>query len=153
MELRTSYRTRGGGGAPDEFVGPPLLLRALLRGALTNLQTTRLVIGAVGARHQLAVGARRWKPRLEIVLLRRGVVQLTAHNVDDLVRDVQRLVEGLRVTDEALHLFPARVALARDGDELFNLLKLVHAENTERIATVRANLLTEARGIASQTNR
>lgn len=53
--------------------------------AKANLETTRLVVCAVGARDELTEGAGSWEPRFNVVLLGRSQVERAGHNVDDLV--------------------------------------------------------------------
>mmetsp|Transcript_14824 Transcript_14824/g.64165 ORF Transcript_14824/g.64165 Transcript_14824/m.64165 type:complete len:434 (-) Transcript_14824:246-1547(-) len=129
-----------------------LLLGALLRGATANLKAAGLKVGAVGAGNELAPCLRGRKPRLEIVLLRRGVVQLAGNDVDDLVRDAEALVECLGVANHALHLLPALIAVRAHCDKLLNLLELVHTEDTQGVATVRSSLLAKACGVAREAN-
>ena len=70
-----------------------LAVVALALLAVAHLEPARLVVGAVRARDELAVRLRPREPRFEVVLLRRRVVERAAHNVDDAVRDAERLVE------------------------------------------------------------
>ena len=129
-----------------------LLLRTLLRGAAANLEAAGLEVGAVGAGHELAPRLRGGEPSLEIVLLRRGIVKLAGYDVDDLVGEAEALVERLGVANHALHLLPALVAVGAHRHKLLNLLELVHAEDTQGVATVGSSLLAEAGGVAREAD-
>ena len=120
-----------------------LLLVALLRRAAADLHRARLVVRAVRARHQLAVRAVPGEPALQVVLLRRRVVQRARHDVHHAVRQVQRLVELATVLDHVLVHVPALLRLA--DHELLHLVELVHAEDAPRVLPVRARLLPEVR--------
>ena len=50
-----------------------------------------LVVSAIGARHQLPEGLAGREPCLEVILLRRRIVQLSRHDVDNMVGDLQSL--------------------------------------------------------------
>ena len=123
------------------------------------------------------------EPRFEVVLLRRCVVERAAHNVDDAVRDAERLVELrgggggggvrwevevvvraavaaavaarhlLRVLDHLLLHLPRNVALGARQRELLDLLELVDAEDPQLVAAVRPRLLPEARRVAGVADR
>lgn len=78
-----------------------------------------LVVRAVRAGHKLAVRLQGGEPRLEVVLLGGGVVQLARHDVHDVEREAQGLVEVARDLD---HLLLHRRRLLRRGDaELLDL--------------------------------
>mmetsp|Transcript_13240 Transcript_13240/g.25353 ORF Transcript_13240/g.25353 Transcript_13240/m.25353 type:complete len:498 (-) Transcript_13240:8-1501(-) len=123
------------------------LLRSLLGLPVPHLQPTALIVRAVAARHQLAIGLGRGEPRLEVVLLGGGVVERARDDVHDAVREPQVLIKRLRVGEHLLLHLPGVVPLARGDAELLHLLELVHAENAERVAPVGANLLAEASGV------
>jgi hypothetical protein len=63
--------------------------KALVLALHTNVQSTRLVIGAVRARNQLLVLLVDREPRLEIELASSSIVQSTGHNVDNSVRKAE----------------------------------------------------------------
>lgn len=69
------------------------LFHHLLRLAVTDAQSPGLVVQAIWARHQLPVRARPGKPRFEVELLGRSVIQRARHYVDDAVADAQILRE------------------------------------------------------------
>mmetsp|Transcript_15509 Transcript_15509/g.41924 ORF Transcript_15509/g.41924 Transcript_15509/m.41924 type:complete len:537 (-) Transcript_15509:794-2404(-) len=129
-----------------EHVHVPLLVVALLlRLAEAHLEAARLVVGAIGARDQLAMRLGAGEPRLEVVLLGGGVVEGARDDVDHAVRDAERLVELLAVGEHRVLHRPRLIAVGRRDAKLLNLLKLVDAEDAELVAAVRARLLPEAR--------
>mmetsp|Transcript_4083 Transcript_4083/g.13209 ORF Transcript_4083/g.13209 Transcript_4083/m.13209 type:complete len:255 (+) Transcript_4083:1490-2254(+) len=138
----------GGDQCRVEHVAVLLLAVVGLCLAESHLEAARLVVGAVGAGDELAVRVRAGEPRLEVVLLGRRVVELARDDVDDLVRDAQRLVEVHRGLNHPLLLVPRRPPLGRGDGKLLHLFKLVHAEDAELVAPVRARLLAEAGGVA-----
>jgi len=81
------------------------------------------------------------EPRLEVILLRRCEVQCARDNRHYTVWDPEALIEILRGGNHRIEHLPR---LFRLGDaELFNLLKLMHAEDAPHIAPGRARLLAE----------
>jgi len=62
--------------------------------AAADLHTARLVVGAVGARHELAVVAKAGEPGLEIVLFGSGVIESARDDADDAVRDLELQLGG-----------------------------------------------------------
>eukprot|EP00760_Papus_ankaliazontas_P033449 PhM_4_TR6337/c0_g1_i2/m.52490 len=107
-----------------------------------------LVVGAVGRTHKLTELATGREPRLEVELACSGVVERAGHNVDDLVRQSERIVELLGRGDHLVVHLPRRVVARGAHDELLDLVELMDAENAERVTAVRASLLAEARRVA-----
>jgi hypothetical protein len=69
---------------------PPNTMQTKQRGG-GETQVVYLVVGAVGAGHQLTVHTQRGEPRLQVVLLGGGIVQLTGHDVHHVEGEVQAL--------------------------------------------------------------
>ncbi len=113
-------------------------------GGTSHLESPGLVVGAVGARDELAEAALAREPALDVVLLRCGEVEGARDNVDDLVREADGLEVVLCVLDHLLHHLPGDCALGGGDAKLLNLLELVHAEDASSVAAMRANLLAEA---------
>lgn len=74
---------------------------------------SHLVIRAVGAGHELAVGLQGGEPRLQIQLLRSGVVQLARHDVHHVEGEAQALLDTKTHTLTLSHSI-ARKRNARD---------------------------------------
>lgn len=85
-----------------------------------------LVVKAVGAGYELAVGGGSWEPGFKVVLFGGSIVQLPRHDVDHPVGQAQALVEFLGVGDHLLKHLPGGVAMRAHNRKLLHLLKLVH---------------------------
>ena len=120
----------------------------LLRLAVANAQTPRLIIGAVGAGDELAESARAREPRLQIVLLRRGIIQRPAYNDHDAIGKSEDFVKLLGVADHLLQHLPGLVVAGLGDAELFDFLELMDAKDAAGVAAMRAHLLPEAAGEA-----
>ena len=81
-----------------------------------------------------------WEISLHVVLLGGGVIERARHDGNNTVRDAQRLVVVLRRRDHFLEHLPRLVVVGRGDAELLDLLKLMHAEDAEGVAAVRAHL-------------
>lgn len=77
----------GGAESSVECVDIGLLQVGGLLATEANVKRPRLVVGAVGARHELLVLLLEGEPRLQVVLLGCSVVQCTGNNGHDLVRE------------------------------------------------------------------
>ena len=97
-----------------------LLGVGLALGAVADVERARLVVGAVGARHQLLVLALEGKPGLEVVLLGRRVVERARDDGHDAVGDAERLVEGFRDGDHVVEGAPGVVGFGEE--ELLDLI-------------------------------
>ena len=115
------------------------------------VEVAGLVVQAVGARNQLAVGALARKPGLEVVFAGRGEVEVARDNVDDLIREADRLAEILGGLDHGVEHLPRFGGVAEH--KLLDLLKLVDPEDALGVAAVRPNLLAEALGDAAVLDR
>jgi len=93
--------------------------RALRRIPISNLQFSRLVIRAVGARYKLLVLALEGEPGLEVVLFRCGVVERAGDDGDDAVGELEGFVEFFGRVDHAVEFGPGFVGFAED--KLFDL--------------------------------
>ena len=82
------------------------------------------------------------------ILLGRGVVEGTGHNVDNAVWDSERLVKRFAVPDHFFKHVPRGIVLRRRHAELFDFFELVHAEDSKSVTPVAASFLAEARGEA-----
>lgn len=83
------------------------------------------------------------------ILLGRGVVEGTRHNVDNAVGDSERLVKRFTVPNHFFKHLPRGIVLGRRDAELFDFFELVHAEDSKSVTSVAASFLAEARGEAS----
>ena len=110
--------------------------------SVSGLKSPRLIVSAIRARDELPEGIVTWEPGFQVVLLGCCIVELSRHDIDDLVRQSEALVKQLRSLDHFLELVPRLVGLT--VDELLDLLELVDSEDTPDVSTVRASLLTEA---------
>lgn len=104
-----------------------LLDLRLLLDSEPYLKIPGLVVSAVGARDKLLVLALKGKPCLQVVFLGGSIVQGTRHNRNDLIRQAQRLVEGLRGFDHGVEHLPGLLRFRED--KLLNLLELVDTED------------------------
>lgn len=73
---------------------PPVQARRAFT-VISDSSPSNLVVGAVGARHELSELLVGREPRLQVVLLDSRVVQLAGHDVHDPVGDAEALVELL----------------------------------------------------------
>mmetsp|Transcript_31272 Transcript_31272/g.37217 ORF Transcript_31272/g.37217 Transcript_31272/m.37217 type:complete len:279 (-) Transcript_31272:540-1376(-) len=123
----------------------PLRPSSLLH-TTTSLHTPRLIICTIGARYQFPIRILTREPSLQIILLHRRIVQLTTHNTNDTVRNTKALIKLLRALNHTL-LFRLTLRKVIHGDaKLFNLFKLVHAENTTNVPPGRTGLLPKTGG-------
>lgn len=90
-----------------------------LLGTEANIKRPRLVVGAVGARHELLVLLLEGEPCLQVVLLGGSIVQCARNNGHNLVRESQGLVELLGGSDHILESLPRLVGLGEN--ELLDL--------------------------------
>lgn len=138
------------GGVEHVDVGLGSLASLLTGSTEANLHAAGLEVRAVRARNELAVVTHTREVALNVVLLGSGGVQLSRNDVDDLVREAQRLVELLGNAQKGLVHLPR--LLGRGDDELLNLLELMHTEDTPGITTMSASLLTEASRVTGITD-
>lgn len=75
-------------------------------GAVSNLQITRLVIGAIAAGNKFFVFALKREPRFEIVFLCCCVVERARDDRDDAVWDAEGFVELFGVPDHLVEELP-----------------------------------------------
>lgn len=123
----TAQRARQRTQRRVQHVDVLLVLVRLLRRATANLHRARLVIGAVTARHQLAIRVVAGEPALQVVLLGGSVVQRARNDVDDVVGKSERLVELATVLDHVFVHVPTLLRLA--NHKLLHLVELVNAED------------------------
>jgi hypothetical protein len=109
----------GGTESSVECMDIGLLQVGGLLGTEANVERPRLVVSAVGARHELLVLLLEGEPRFQIVLLSRSIVQRTGNDGHDLVREPQGLVELLGGGHHILESLPRLVGLGQD--ELLDL--------------------------------
>lgn len=105
------------------------------------------VVGTVRARDQLLVLSLVWEPSLQVIFDSGGIVETTRDDVDQTIRDTERLVELARVGDHGVKLGWGSLGLA--DDKLLNLLELVNSEDTPSVPTVRTGLLSETCRVTS----
>lgn len=117
-------------------------------GSDRNLLT---VVGTVAARDQLLVLALHGEPSLEIVLDCSGIVKRSRNDLRDPVRKTQRLIESLRVLQHGLK-HGGRVLGLSDA-ELFDLLELMHSEDTPGVPSVGPGLLSETGRVSGVPER
>lgn len=99
------------------------------------------VVGTVRARDQLLVLSLIREPSLQVIFDSGSIVETTRDDVDQTIRDTERLVELARVGDHGVKLGWGSLGLA--DDKLLNLLELVNSEDTPSVPTVRTGLLSE----------
>ena len=88
---------------------------------------SHLVICAVGAGDQFPVGFGSRKPGFQVVFLGCCIVELARHNVHDLVRELQGLVELHGIGQHLFKGHPRGVVIWGCHEELLHLLKLVYS--------------------------
>lgn len=99
------------------------------------------VVGTVRARDQFLVLSLVREPSLQIIFNSGSVVETARDNVDQTIRDAERLIELARVGDHGVKLGWGSLGFA--DDKLFNFLELVNSEDTPSVPTVRTGLLSE----------
>lgn len=145
------------------YVG--LLQVSRLLDTISDLQSTRLVVKAVGARNKLFVLLLEGEPGFQIVFLGSGVVQCAGNDGHDVVWELQGLVELLGGGHHVLKRLPRILGLGEDkllnlysvrrlennksGNGRPHLLKLVNTEDTPCILSVGASLFTVACAVSS----
>lgn len=114
---------------------------------VAGVQSTGLVISAVGARDKFSPVVVAGEPGFEIVLGSSGIVELSRDDVHNSVRKLKGLIESFRSLDDLLEFVPGFLGFA--VNELLDLLELMDTENTPDITTMRACFLSEASGDTS----
>lgn len=114
---------------------------------VADLKLPRLVIRAVGAGDELFILLLVRKVCFQIVLLRGRIVEGSRNNVDNLVREAEGLVEFFRGRHHLVKVLPAVLSLAQD--ELFDLLELVHTEQTPSVPSMAPRFFAEASAVAA----
>lgn len=125
-----------GSGAEGRVEAVDVLLLRLRLGlcAVADLEGPGLVVGAVGAGHELLVLALEGEPGLEVELLGGGVVERPGYDGDDLVGEAEALVELLGDGDHVVEGVPGLLGVGEE--ELLDLLELVHAVDSPGVPTV-----------------
>src|SRR5581483_3796911 len=112
---------------------------------------SRLVVGRVRGRGELAVALLPGEPAFDVVLLHGGCPEVAGGDVDDAVRDVEPADQLLLDLEQPLVLV-ARGVEGRE-DEHLHLVELVHAEHPARVHARRARLAPEVRRVARVAQR
>lgn len=110
----TAQSALGGTQSRVQGVHVGLLQVGRLLDTETDLQGTRLVVKAVGARHELLVLLLEWEPSLQVVLLGSGVIQCAGNDSRDLVGELQGLVELLGSGHHVLEGLPRILRLGEN---------------------------------------
>mmetsp|Transcript_20278 Transcript_20278/g.45827 ORF Transcript_20278/g.45827 Transcript_20278/m.45827 type:complete len:414 (-) Transcript_20278:381-1622(-) len=121
---------------------------AHLLGPAADAHGPRLEVGAVGRRDQLAVGLLPRKPRLQVVLLDRRVVEPLGADGDDAVGETEGVVKLARVLEHLLLHPHRRLQVILANHELLHLFELVDPEDSADVLARAAGLLAEAGGDA-----
>src|SRR4051812_31100817 len=117
-------------------------LRPAVR-AKTDLQPASLEVGRVRAGGDLAVALLAREPRLDVVLPGGRRTEIAGGNVDDAVREPDRLDELLLDREQPFVLAPRLFRSA--VDEHLDLVELMDAEHAARVLPVGARLAAKAR--------
>mmetsp|Transcript_11764 Transcript_11764/g.24873 ORF Transcript_11764/g.24873 Transcript_11764/m.24873 type:complete len:276 (-) Transcript_11764:577-1404(-) len=115
--------------------------------------TTGLVIGTVGAAHQLAVVLLTGEPRLEIVFFDGRIVQFVADQTNNTVGESEGIVEILGGFEHALVFGLGNLEVVVYQTELFDLFELMDTENSSNVPTGRSGFLSKARGDSGVSQR
>mmetsp|Transcript_39121 Transcript_39121/g.63981 ORF Transcript_39121/g.63981 Transcript_39121/m.63981 type:complete len:227 (-) Transcript_39121:727-1407(-) len=119
-----------------------LLFRLLLIEAVACLHRNRLIVGAIGGRHQFTIALQCREPAFQIIFFRRGIIQMSRHDAHHSIAETERLIKCFR---RGQHFVVMRPTLARFAiHKLLDFVKLMHSENAPRIFAMRASLFTEA---------
>mmetsp|Transcript_3106 Transcript_3106/g.6257 ORF Transcript_3106/g.6257 Transcript_3106/m.6257 type:complete len:446 (-) Transcript_3106:82-1419(-) len=121
------------------------LIPAALLLSAPGSHAPRLKIRAIRTTNQLPVRLLSRKPRLQIVLLDRRVVERPGHDAYHPIRKPQTLVKLLGRVDHPVLLFRRLLEIVLDDAKLLDLLELMHPENTPDIPSRTARLLPETR--------
>src|SRR5439155_13370414 len=116
-------------------------LRPAVR-AEANLQPARLEVSRIRAGGDLAVALLAREPRLDVVLPRRRRAEVARGDVDDAIRQADRLDELLLDCEEPLVLAPGLLGPA--VDEHLDLVELVDAKHPTRVLPRRTGLAAKA---------
>ncbi len=111
-------------------------------GAVPRAEAPRLVVGRVRARGELAVALLAGDPCLAVELARGRGAQVADRDVDDPVRDLERLEDPLLDREDALVLGVRLGGL--DEREHLDLVELVDAEDAARVLAGGAGLAAKA---------
>lgn len=109
------------------------------------------IVGTVAARDQLLVLALHREPGLEVVLDRSGIVERSRNDLRDPVGETQRLVERLRVLEHGVK--HGRRVFGLGDAKLFDLLELMHSEDTPGVPSVGPGLLSETGRVSGVPER
>lgn len=90
-----------------------------LLNAKANLESSGLIVEAVGARNQLLVFLLEWEPRLQVVFLSSGIVQCTRNNRHNVIGELKRLVKLLGIRHHVVKGLPRVFGLGQN--ELLDL--------------------------------
>ena len=107
--------------------GPPV------RPAVADVEPARLEVGRVRGRGELAVALLARQPRLAVVLLGGRGAEVVDRDVDDAVRDLERL-QDLLLDARAAARARRRASSGSTNAEHLDLVELVHAEDAARVA-------------------
>src|SRR5207245_952537 len=116
-----------------------------------RVQPPGLVVGTVAAADYLAVRVLPREPALDVVLLRRDGADIPCAHVHNAVRDLEGPIDRLAVRPE--FLVPRPAVLGSAEDELFDLVELVHPEESFRVDAVPADLPPELCGQTREGDR
>src|ERR1019366_4579484 len=107
-----------------------------------DVQSARLVGGAVARRGQLAIRALGGNPRLDVVLACGARAEVARGDIDDTVGEFARLQHRLLEAHEATVL---RLGILRQNvAEHLELVELVHAKDAAVVPARRSRLATVA---------
>ena len=116
----------------------------------SNTKVSWLEISAVRAWYKLSIGIVSREPCLEVIFLGSSVIQSSRHDGYDFIREIQRLIELLRMLYHLLEHLPWFLRLC--DAKLFNLLELMDSENTPSIFAMSSSFLSKARWAATIFN-
>src|SRR5690606_34454453 len=119
-----------------------VLRRRLALGTEARPQAARLVVRGVRARGELAVALLARNPGLAVELARGGRAEVADGDVDDAVRDFERLEDAFLDREQALVL-GVRLLGMHEREHL-DLVELVDAEDAARVLARGAGLASEA---------
>ena len=113
----------------------------LLFDTTSDVQISGLEISAVRTWDQLSVRIISWEPSFQIILFSSSIIQGTWNDVDNSVRQIQRLIEFFSNSNHILHNLPRLLRLS--NDELLDLLELMDSEDTPVVFTMSTSFFSE----------
>lgn len=131
------------GGTQSRVQAVHVLLLAVrhLFDTASDFKAAGLVVSAVAAGDEFLEFALVWKPGFQVVFLCGCVVKSARDDGYDAVRETQALEEVFRMADHFVEHFPRLFWISQD--KLFDLFKLVDAENTPGILAMSTGFLAE----------